>query len=126
MQQEQFSLGQLITEIEKHDLKNDNSDKEIYFDFAYFKPTFLSSWRGSYDQLSLGYKSDGVTTAKNLLENLKTGLTEVFEGWKGGEYYMNKDTLIWIAEPNESCHTGITGVIDDGYRLVILTGYFEY
>lgn len=124
---EQYTLGKLIYELEKLDLKSDSREiKEVRYDFAYFAPTILSSWRGSYNQLALGYSSEEDCKLDTLLRELRNGLDVEFTGWKGGKYRMNEDTTVWVAQPNESCNTGIIGVLDKGYKVILLTTYFDY
>jgi len=56
----QITLGELIVEIEKCGLlSNSEEDKTICYDFGTAIPTNLDSYRGSYDELALGYKLTG-------------------------------------------------------------------
>lgn len=131
----QITLGDLIKEIKECGTMNDDEDKTVDFDFGTALPTTLDSWRGSYAELALGYKLSGYDndddhfteiTAKDLLENLKSAIDKTFGGWKGGEYRMEESTPVWVANPGSSGNTGIIGVIDKGYKIVILTTYCEF
>ena len=132
----QFSLGKLISEIEKCGLeKNDGEIKDVYFDFGTAIPTDLDSWRGSYSELALGYRLSGYDNsnehfadckADKLLEHLKSAIGKEYTGWKGGEFTMNENTPIWVANSGNSGNTSIIGVLDDGWRLVLITSYCEY
>lgn len=129
----QFSLGKLIAEMEKCGVsKRDGYAKILYFDFGSAIPTELSSYRGAYNELALGYgllkdipESQRVT-APQLLDKLKEAIGKTYSGWLNGEYTMSKNTPIWVANPGENGHTGIVGIIDDSWRLIILTEYTEY
>lgn len=133
---QQLSLGEFIKELESTDLKYDEETyKEVEFDFGTAVPTELSSWRGSYDELALGYKLSGYdndsehfanTKADKLLEHLKSAIGKEYEGYKGGDYTMNEDTPVWVANYGHSGNTGVVGVLDVGYKLVIITAYCEY
>ena len=125
---EQLTLGEIIEQLQTVGVRSEtNEPKSIQYDFAYLQPTYLSSWRGDYSQLSLGYEENSrECLATNLLQNLKLGLKETFTGWKGGEYRMDENTKVWVANAGESANTGIVGLRDEGYRVIIETKYFEY
>lgn len=53
------------------------------------------SYRGYYEDLAFAPVS--VTTIGEMLSSATGAVGQVFHGWKGGEYYMNRDTLCWIA-----------------------------
>lgn len=132
----QLSLGEFIKELESLDLKYDDEEfKNVEFDFGTAVPTFLDSWRGSYRELALGYKMSGYdnngehfanTKADKLLEHLKSAVGKVYEGYKGGEYVMDEDTPVWVANYGNGGETAVVGVLDAGYKLVIITAYCEY
>ena len=131
----QLSLGQFIEEIEKAGLVEENGDdKEICFDFGTAVPTCLDSWRGAYDELELGYKLTGYDSledsvqvkAKDILSELKSAIGKEFTGWKGGEYTMNENTPVWASNSGNASNSAVVGVLDDGWRLIILTAYCEY
>ncbi len=132
----QLSLGELIAKIEVLGVKRDNDgdDKQIRYDFGTSIPTCLDSYRGSYDELALGYKLTGYDDgsaprsikAKDLLEHLKSAIGKEFTGWKGGEFRMSEQTPVWVANCGDSNSTAIVGVLDAGYSLIILTSYIEY
>ena len=132
----QFSLGEFINEIEKcGTTKYNNEDKEVYFDFGSAIPTTLNSWRGSYNELALGYELSGhdnptkhfaSMTAKSLLDELKAAIGKTYTGWKGGEYTMNKQTPVWVSNPGNASNTAVVGILNDEYRLIIITAYCEF
>lgn len=132
----QLSLGELIAEIEKCGVLKDNGeDKEVCYDFGTAIPTKLDSYRGSYDELALGYKLTGYDNdaehlteikAKDLLNHLKEAIGKEYTGWKGGNYTMSKDTPVWVANSGNAGSTAIVGILNDGWRLILLTAYCEY
>ncbi|HYD92347.1 MAG TPA: hypothetical protein VEA37_12770 [Flavobacterium sp.] len=130
----QLSLGVLIDEIKKAGLTKDNGEpKAIEYDFGTAFPTTLDSWRGSYSELALGYSLSGYDkhdakkpTAEQILKELESAIGKTFEGWKGGDFTMSKDTPVWVANPGNSGDTAIIGVLNDGWRLILLTCYCEF
>lgn len=130
----QITLGELIKQIEDAGTKNGDEDKTVCFDFGSAIPTVLDSWRGSYDELALGYELSGYdgngkyeeATAEKLLTELKSAIGKTFTGWKGGDFTMSENTPIWVSNPGNCGNTAIVGILDKDYRLVILTAYCEY
>lgn len=142
--EEQLTLGQLIDKIEELGTTNnvpvlDGDDivepKCVQFDFGTAIPTSLHSWRGVYSQLALGYELTGYDnhethlkeiSADDLLKELKSAVGKSFEGWKGGNYRMNRDTPVWVSNQGNGSDTRIVDVIDKEYKLVIITKYDPY
>ena len=131
----QLTLGEIIKELEKCGTIYKGKDKKtIEFDFGSAIPTTLDSWRGSYSELALGYELSGYDgdadyeniTVEKLLENLKSAIGKEFTGWKGGEFIMDEDTPVWVSNPGNADNTGIIGVLDLGYSVVLLTAYCDY
>ena len=52
------------------------------------------SWRGSYRELA--FEPIGTTTIDHMLGEARSALNNTYEGWKGGEFYMDEDTSINI------------------------------
>ena len=100
------ALGTLIDALSK--LK---AGAEVRFDFVYFAPAGLGSYRGYYDHLALGYGTNKMTVA-TLLEELRGALApgKTYGGWKGGDYRMTRDTPVWVDNPGESSGTAIVGL----------------
>jgi len=132
----QLTLGQIIDKLEKCGLKHggDDEPKQVYYDFSSAIPTNLDSWRGSYSELALGFKLSGYdnddehfaeTNAETLLLELKNAVSKEYTGWKGGEFTMNEDTPVWVSNAGNSGNTGIVDVIDDGWRIILMTAYCE-
>lgn len=132
----QLTLGQIIEKLEKCGLTHGdkNEPKQVDYDFGTAVPTSLDSWRGIYSELALGYRLSGYdndddhfahATAENLLSELKSAIGKEFEGWKGGEFTMDENTPVWVANAGNSGNTGIVDVIDCGWRIILMTAYCE-
>lgn len=130
----QLTLGELIEQLENCGVKDDGELKYLCFDFGTAIPTILGSWRGSYDELAIGYELCGydgngdyeATTVDLILKRLKEAIGKTYTGWKGGDFVMNEDTPIWVANSGSSGNTGIVGVLDLGWQVVLLTAYCEF
>jgi len=119
-----MTLGEIIDALESVDQYCNNGDiKEVTYDFGYFVPTDLDSWRGSYENLALGYNNDEAPLLTDLIERCKRADGATYMGWKGGDYLMTMDTPVYVSNPGEACDTGIIGVHDAGWKIVLQTGY---
>lgn len=136
----QMTLGELIAKLEAIPPRDNDEDKKtVHYDFECLVPTTLDSWRGAYDELALGWAYTGYApegcpdmnhknqiTVEELLKDLKSAVGKTFTGWKGGDFVMSKTTPIWIANPGNAGNTGITEVVDEGYKVTLMTGYYEF
>ena len=119
----QLLLGELILKLEAVEKK----DLRICFDFEYAFPTHLSSWRGSYCELAISFEFEGnAPTVEEFLKKLNSAIGQTFTGYKGGDFTMGKNTPVWVANYGNSGNTGVVGVIDTGYTVIIETKYCEY
>lgn len=130
MNKETITLQELIEAIENCGIKKEIGDyKNILFDFGTAIPTGLISWRGSYSELSLEYKLTNrddnsepqCMHADKFLEMCKEAIGSRFEGYKGGEFTMNKDTLVYVDNYGAYTETIISGVKSDDYYIYIKT-----
>lgn len=129
----QITLGELIERLEALPLTFLESDgvekpKPIVFDFCGARPHHLASWRGAYAELAIvpTFEGTGPPSAVMSLAMLKDALGHTFTGYKGGEFTMDDQTPVWVARWGESGNTGVIGVRDTGYEIVIDTGWCEY
>ena len=101
----QLTLGELILKLEAVD-----KDLFVYFDDENYIPVGVDSWRGAYDELAIEYeKTSGlikIPKVKNLLLALNSVLNTELQGYKGGDYFIEEDTPVWVANWGE----------DTGYR----------
>src|SRR5687768_754993 len=114
-----MTLGALIDALKSHD-----PSKRAYFDFVHFQPEGVHSYRGYYDHLAIGYGRDGRTVGQ-LLELCEGAVGKTFEGYKGGDYTMTRDTPVWVANHNESGGTAIVRVRDEGWRVLLETASID-
>lgn len=111
----QMNLGQIIDTLRRHD-----PGKDVYYDFVHFRPEGIHSYRGYYEQLALGYGLGDITVGQ-LLGMCEGAVGKSFTGYKGGEYVMGRETPVWVANHNESGGTGIVGVEDRDWRILLVT-----
>ena len=79
----------------------------------------LDSYRGYYEDLALEPTSHPIT-AEQLYVKLKQAHGATFTGYKGGEFKMDGDTPLWVAEYGNTGRAAIDAKVVDG-RLVIQT-----
>lgn len=128
---DQLTLGEMILKLEAIAQKgyklNDGTEPTVRYDFEYLFPNDIDSWRGSYDELALNFKSEGEPmTLTAFLEMLKSTVGKEFTGYKGGEYVMNKHTPVWVANYSHSGNTAVVEIVDNGYTVILMTAYREF
>lgn len=113
----QMTLRKLIEALERKD-----ETLDVTFDFVHFRPTGNAhSYRGYYEDLALGYESGSDCCVGTLVRSLKSMLGATLTGYKGGNYTMGDDTVVWVANHNESGGTAIVDVVDDDWRVILKT-----
>ena len=125
---DQLTLGELILKLEPI-VKNQKDDDEatVRYDFEYLFPTSIDSWRGSYGELALNFETQGKEMkVSEFLKMLKNCIGKTFTGYKGGDFTMHKGTPIWVANYSHSGNTAIIDVVDNGYVVLLITGYREF
>lgn len=125
---DQLTLGELILKLEPI-VKNQKEGDEatVRYDFEYLFPTSINSWRGSYDELALDFETHGEEMkVSEFLKMLKDCIGKTFTGYKGGEYLMHEGTPIWVANYSHSGNTAVIDVVDNGYVVLLITGYREF
>lgn len=98
---EQMTLGTLIDR-----LKDLGPSQEVD---AFEEP---QSYRGYYCDLAFE-KAAGKAKAEDLLKMCQGVMGEVYEGYKGGDFQMGRNTPVWIA-PYGNCGDKIKAIHDDG------------
>ena len=75
----------------------------------------LHSYRGYYNELAFE-PSPEQETASSLLKRCVDAVGQVFMGYKGGYFMMNKDTPLWISPYGHSGHFSkkIMGITEKG------------
>lgn len=125
---DQLTLGELILKLEPI-VKNqkDGDEATVRYDFEYLFPTSIDSWRGSYDELALNFEMQGEEMkVSEFLKMLKDCVGKTFTGYKGGDFVMHKGTPIWVANYSHSGNTAVIDVVDNGYVVLLITGYREF
>ncbi len=82
---EHLSLGQLISELEKR-------PEETHVPLGFCRP---HSYRGYYERL--GFIPENDTTVGAMLACARQALGNTYCGYKGGEWKMDEDTLVYLA-----------------------------
>lgn len=130
---DQLCLGEMIDLLtpivanQKPVIEKYGHEATVYFDFEYLFPKSIDSWRGSYDELALGFETDGEPmTVTEFLAMLMDANGKEFIGYKGGEYAMNRATPIWVARWGNSGSTAIVGIVDCEYSVTLQTGQREF
>lgn len=138
-----LTLGEMIQQLEVSIQQARESDMvqpdkvSVSFDFVDALPTSIECWRGWYVEPALGWEPSGYSrhqkgaggvTASELLAELKKPLppwSEVYQGWKGGDYQFNCNSPLHVANPGDSNYTMIESVKFHEYRIVIHTVWVE-
>jgi hypothetical protein len=112
-------LGEMIDALAVCDPKH-----RVEFDFGGFEPSGIDSYRGYYSDLALSFSENGLDVA-GLLAELRDADGGVFEGYKGGEYRMDRSTPVWVANPGRSHGVAVVGVDAHSWRVVIRTALID-
>lgn len=121
-------LGELIALLEAVD----DPTLPIVFDNGKRWPLYLDSWRGAYDELAIAYsKIEPQISCRQLLGHLRAAVGKTLQGYKGGDFAMDKNTPLWVANYGESeawgkSSRGVVGVKERKYAITILTRAMDY
>ncbi|MCA1021540.1 hypothetical protein [Halobacillus litoralis] len=113
-----LSIGDLHGELSKY-----NDDREIIIDDGTFFDGEFDSYRGYYQDLALGFewKDQELNTVGSLKEMLEKALKiGGMHGYKGGNYRITPDTLVWLANYG-SCGKMIVDLKEIEGRLILIT-----
>ena len=112
-----LTLGELIVEVK---CAIDNGAKTIgtlqhSYDSSkrlYSIPDKFFSWRGNYEDLAFSYKNSTTPLAiEEFLAMLEKQIDSVHEGYKGGDYLMDANTLVYISSYGAGYASNIERVI---------------
>lgn len=78
------------------------------------------SYRGYYEDLAISPQPD-LKSVGEVLQEARNALGEVFEGYKGGDFPMHKNSLLWVAPYGGSGGNMLTGVRLEIDRVVVET-----
>lgn len=129
---DQLTLGEIILKVEaiiknkEEIVKRCNNEPTVVFDFEHLHPNSIDSWRGSYEELALGFTDEGKEmTITEFLKMLKDTLGKTLTGYKGGDYLMSKHTPIWVANYGNAGNTAVIEVVDNEFEVILITAYRE-
>jgi len=103
-------------------LKQAPSDAHVYYSYFRCVPTYVASWRGSYDEAALGWapvEFKNQITAKELIKQLEDSFGRPYSGWKGGDYCYYDDTPLHIDNQGECTNTEIDKITFNDYSVTI-------
>lgn len=119
--EQQMTLGDLLSTLKRKD-----QDLDVTFDFVHLQPSGgVHSYRGYYEDLAIGYESGGECKVSDVVKWLEDANGQMFYGYKGGEYIMDDETVVWVANHNEAGGTAIVDVVDDSWRIVLKTSMVD-
>lgn len=119
VRQEAEERGQLTLGMLKAKLKECDSSKTVAFDRGGY-PSDTHSYRGYYDQLSVG-KHNEETTVAEFVRMLEDATGATYTGYKGGQYRMNDYTMVWQSEYGTASGLAIVGVKEQDEAVIIIT-----
>lgn len=114
-----MTLGDIIAK-----LKRCAPEDYLTFDFGYFAPCGIGSWRGDYADLALRYEATS-TTVGDVLPKLEAAIGKDFSGWKGGQYRGAQDTPVMVGNPDEAHETRIVKIVRHDNTISIVTTTHE-
>ena len=127
---EQLNLGELIDLLEQElpgrRISFDRSMNDLVrgapLQIAY--PARPNSYRGFYEHLALDISADPITVGE-VLEFAKQADGGIFYGYKGGDFDMDRNTPMWVAEYGRNSGIIITGVSNHFGVVKICTADFD-
>ena len=81
----------------------------VRFDYQSTAPKSAMSYRGYYSDLAFDEVVAGTITVGDFLTECQKALGKTFTGYKGGEFLMDAQTPLWVAEYGD-CGRAIIGV----------------
>uniref|UniRef100_A0A6M3KA10 Uncharacterized protein n=1 Tax=viral metagenome TaxID=1070528 RepID=A0A6M3KA10_9ZZZZ len=110
------SLGEVILL-----LKAQPESNIVRLDFTDDNPGGLISYRGYYEDLCLDYNSNAKPIrVGELLAMFKNAVGSTHTGYKGGDFTMSRQTLVWVA-PYGSCGRMLTDIRSKDSITLIIT-----
>ena len=83
----------------------DNNYEVIGYDYLLVASDFkCGSWRGSYDLPAAGFVSldDGTFSVQDVIRNIEESEGLEVRGWKGGDFTLSMNDVIYVANQGES------------------------
>ncbi len=123
-----MNLGQAIQALKVFGTTAGEEPKDVRFDFGRFTVNGLRSYRGYYDHLAFGFREATMDkpamTAEELLKLMvEETLGKTFQGYKGGDYVMDENTKLWVANWGDCHSTAVDRMTDEGIAIIIHTRF---
>lgn len=83
-------------------------------------PGDFMSYRGFYDRLGLDWGDWEQGTVGGLLEKARAADGATFEGYKGGEYMMSRDTAVYVAAYGYSDGNQLVAIERRGHEVALV------
>ncbi|MBO9428230.1 hypothetical protein [Sulfitobacter sp. R18_1] len=120
-----LNLGELVEKAKEvaSEVKAQNSkaDPSVYFDNETY-PGDLHTWRCCYSNLAISPVPSGKgKPLSEFIEMLQDAIGTEFVGYKGGDYMMNENTPVWVADRNSADSVAILDVTLEGDQVTITT-----
>lgn len=109
-------------------------DEEVLGIDSFPDPTRLNSYRGYYEELAIPGSTEEARSIDVWLKWLREANGTTYQGYKGGDYVMTRNTPLWAANYGESSGRFIQAVIaerpkegmeDGAVELVTGWDYFQ-
>ncbi len=123
---DQLTLGKIISRCQVIAMNDREEEPTVRFDFEFLVPERLDSWRGSYDELALGFGDGDGPKLSEFIRMLQGALGKTFYGYKGGDFVMSPTTPVWVANYGNSGNTAVIEVVDNSYEVILMTAYRNY
>ena len=80
------------------------------------------SWRGSYDLPAAGYVEDSSFSVQTIIDNILASDGKEVTGWKGGDFTLSMNDIIYIANQGTSNNeTAIVGITESDDYIILET-----
>ena len=80
------------------------------------------SWRGSYDLPAANYTENTSYSVQTIINNITASKSKSVQGWKGGDFTLSMNDVIYIA--NQGCSnnsTAIVGITESDEFIILQT-----
>lgn len=77
----------------------------------------VDSYRGYYEQLAIEPGEEA--TAGELADALSNAIGEEFQGYKGGDYTMSRNTPVWVSGYGDASGFAVTGVVESESAVIL-------
>lgn len=122
----QLSIGELIQDLKKRMFTDRDKEKTVVFDFGFFRPGRIQSWKGDFEHLAIDYTDEGEVSLWVFIEMLDTLLGDTMENHGGGRFTIEDTTPLWVAKPGDVGKTAVVGTLEDDDRVFIVTAWKDY